>query len=136
MLFVPTGTLGLIDAVRVFVFTFNERMRVKAWSEYVGWEWKAARSSALGRVFLTKDTRIYQYGNEAFSEEFSADFLDIEYDGSWVNNTAYVIGDRELDPDLNTVWICLMHIHLLLQEHSRPIVLLDLLYGKNMKERT
>jgi hypothetical protein len=104
MLFVPTGVGA---AVRVFVFTFNERMKVKAWSEYVGWEWKCATASALGRVFLSKDTRIYQYGNEAFNEEYSADFL-LEYDGIWTHSVGYVVGNRLKDDTDNSVWECLV----------------------------
>ncbi|MCI0557535.1 MAG: hypothetical protein MN733_03490 [Nitrososphaera sp.] len=102
MLFVPDGTMQ-----RCFVLTFNERMKIKAWSEFVDWNWIAATSTALGRVFFARDTRLYQYGNEAYNEEFAADFLD-EYDEAWANNTAYSVGDRVLDEIKDEVFICLV----------------------------
>lgn len=109
MLFIP----NMDGTVRTFVFTFNESLRVKAWSEFIGWSWAAATSSALGRVYFTKGTRIYQYGNEAFSEVYSADFLE-EFDEAWGGGTAYVIGDRILDEDNDTVYICLI-------AHTSPV---------------
>lgn len=102
MIFIPDG-----DGVRGFILTFNERMKIKAWSEFTGWTWRAAASTALGRVFFSKDTRIYQYGNEAYNEEFSGDLVG-EFDGIWANNTAYVVGDRLEDSTDNSVWICLI----------------------------
>jgi hypothetical protein len=103
MLFIPSE-----DGVRAFVFTFNERMKVKAWSEFVGWDWIAATSTALGRVFFARDTRLYQYGNEAYSAEtYSADFI-AEFDGSWANNTAYAVGDRIKDTVSTQVYIALI----------------------------
>jgi hypothetical protein len=100
MIFVPVKETG---EVRAFVFTFNERMRIKAWSEFNGWTWKAATSSALGRVFFAKDTRLYQYGNEAYSEEWAADFRG-EYDGYWTQGTHYIPGFRAKDKDTGIVW--------------------------------
>lgn len=102
MIFVPTG---IDDQKRVFTFTFNDKMRIRAWSEFVGWTFRCACSSGLGRVFLAKGMRIYQYGNEAFDEEFSADLIG-EYDANWANNTVYAPGERIRDTVSNDVYIC------------------------------
>ena len=107
MLCVPTSTDEEEHSVRTFVFTFNERMKIKAWSEFVGWSWSAACSSALGRVFFAVYSGIYQYGNEAFNEEYSADYIGY-WDYSWANNTAYIVGDRVLDNTNDTVYVCLI----------------------------
>lgn len=107
MLCVPTDTTEIDSRCRTFVFTFNERMKVKAWSEFNGWGWQAACSSALGRVFFAQFTGIYQYGNEAFSEEYSGDFIDY-WDYEWANNTPFIVDDRVIDPDDNSVWVCLI----------------------------
>ena len=92
---------------RAFVFTFNDAMRIKAWSEYNGWTFRAGTSSALGRVFFTKDTRIYQFGNEAFDERYSADHIG-EYDSDWANNTNYAVGDKIRDTTSGIVYLCLV----------------------------
>ena len=104
MLFVPTG---VDNNLRAFVLTFNESMKIKAWSEFTGWDWKCATASALGRVYFARDTRIYQYGNGAFSgEDYSGDFK-LEFDDQWANMTAYTAGDRIQDTTDNSVWLCL-----------------------------
>lgn len=102
MLFVP---MDGSDEKRVFVYTFGDKAGRKAWSEFNGWAWRAATSTALGRVFFAKDTRIYQYGNEAYSEEFSADLIG-EFDATWNNSVNYDEGDRILDADNDTVYVC------------------------------
>jgi len=97
---------------RVFVYTFDGKGKVKAWSEYNGWDFRAGTSSALGRVFFSRDTRIYQYGNEAFSttstdEEYSADYIG-DFSAEWANNTTYVAGDKIKDPDTGDIYECLV----------------------------
>lgn len=84
MFFTPGG-----DA---YVYSSNIRLRYKSWSTYSGPEWVSGCASALGRVFFTKDTRVYQYGNSIFTgEAYRADRLD-DRDANWTSGHSYSVG--------------------------------------------
>lgn len=103
MMFMPIGGTA---ALRGFIFTFNERMKIRAWSEYTGWSWTCGCSSALGRVYFAKGMDVYQYGNQAYADEdYSGDYME-EYDSVWATNTAYSLNDRVLDSVGSAVYIC------------------------------
>ena len=91
----------------VWVYTFSEKLKVRAWSKYVGWNWTAGCASALGRVFYTTGSKIFQSGNFPYSEEYYADFLD-DRDADWATTTAYVIDDIERDTITSESYKCLV----------------------------
>lgn len=94
-------------AYNMFVLSFDEELKKRAWSKTTGWNFDAGCKTAKDRVFFAKDTRIYQYGNTVFSgEDYTADFIN-EYDSSWLTTTAYVVGNRVLHSD-GIVYICLI----------------------------
>lgn len=76
------------------------------WSRVTGWNFVAGCTTAKGRMFLAKGSKLFQYGNNAFADEnYSADFVG-EYDSAWATGTAYSIGDRVLSS--GTVYVCLV----------------------------
>jgi hypothetical protein len=100
LFFTPSG--------HIYVYTYNQKLRLQAWSLYEFSEpFTSACTSFLGRVFLTKGTRVYKQGNKAFGETFYADYLS-DRDSDWLNATAYTVGDLILDTDLDTVYECLV----------------------------
>lgn len=99
MLFIPGG--------RVIVYTNNEKMRYKAWSEYEGMDWTCGCASLLGRVFLAKGTKIFQMGNATFGEKYYADRL-LDRDAIWANNTIFTAGQLVYDPVTNETFTCLI----------------------------
>jgi len=88
LVFIPGG--------RVFVYTNNEKLRYKSWSEYEGMEWVCGCTSLLGRVFLASGTKVFQLGNETFGEKYYADRL-LDRDATWANATPYTIGQLIYD---------------------------------------
>lgn len=96
-----------VEEYHIFVLTFEESISPKkvTWSEFDGWGFRAGTTSVRGRVFLCKDTTIFQYGNTVFpDEDYTGDFLD-EFDSFWQTATAYVVGDRV--KELGVVYIAL-----------------------------
>lgn len=99
MLFSPSG--------RAFVFAFDEELKIRAWSEYNGWTFTAAIATELGRVFFTKGTRVFQYGNGTYAgEDYTADLLG-DYDSNWATTTAYTAGVRVRDTVSGAVYTCM-----------------------------
>lgn len=91
---------------KVYVWTFDSKFRKRSWSEYVGWTWTSACSSAFGRVFFSEGTKIFQYGNNAFSgENFHADKLN-DRDSTWDVSIAYSIGDLIWDDLTEESYTC------------------------------
>lgn len=99
MLFIPGG--------RVIVYTNNEKMRYKAWSEYEGMDWTCGCASLLGRVFVSKGTKIFQMGNATFGERYYADRL-LDRDVVWANATAFTAGQLVYDNVTNESYTCLI----------------------------
>jgi hypothetical protein len=100
MLFIPGG--------RVIVYTNNEKMRYKSWSEYQGMDWTCGCASLLGRVFLANGTKIFQMGNATFGEKYNADRL-LDRDITWANNTAFSAGQLVYDSVTNETYNCLIN---------------------------
>jgi len=99
MLFIPGG--------RVIVYTNNEKMRYKSWSEYQGMDWTCGCSSLLGRVFVSKGTKIFQMGNSTFGEKYYADKL-LDRDITWANATNFTAGQLVYDSVTNESFTCLI----------------------------
>lgn len=92
---------------RTFVFTLDAQLRVKAWSEFIDWTWTCGHVSQLGRTFFCRDTRIYQYGNLAFDEEYTADYLE-DRTSNWANGVHYAVGDHIRDTVSDLSYITLV----------------------------
>lgn len=98
MLFTPTG--------RVFVYSFNAKLRYSAWSEYDGINVQCGCKSFLGRVFYADALRIFLHGNAVFTgEQFYADRTD-DRDGVWTNNTFYAPGFKARDTLTDQTYTC------------------------------
>lgn len=82
----------------VFVYTFLPELKIKAWSEYTGWDWVvAACQSAQGRVFLTDGTKIFQHGNNIYeNEDVTGDRL-YDHNSTWQVAGLYTTGDLVKD---------------------------------------
>lgn len=107
-------------AYSIYVLSFDNEIKKRAWSRMAGWSWTCGCVTARSRVFFAKDHRIYQYGNAIFpNEAYAADFLD-EYDSSWLTATAYVVGNRVLQG--GSVYICLFN-------HTSGVFATDLAAG-------
>lgn len=64
MLFVPNAdTIGSTTETKCFVYTSVSSIKLKAWSRFRGWNFRAATKSALNRVFFANDTKVYIYGS-------------------------------------------------------------------------
>lgn len=93
---------------KVYVLTFDAKLRKKTWSEYTGWSWTCACSSSFGRMFFAEGTRIFQYGNKAFTgEDYAADKLD-DRDSDWDISTAYIVDDLIRDTLTNESYTCVI----------------------------
>lgn len=93
---------------RVFVYTSNEQLRYKSWSEfnYGATNWTCGCSSLLGRVFLAKGTKIFKMGNTAFAgEHFTADRTN-DRDANWAVATTYsTLGQKVRDTVTNQSFV-------------------------------
>lgn len=99
--------LFLLDGC-VLVYTFNPRLKMHAWSEYEGMDWDAGWTTVLGRVFLSKGTKVFLSGNSTFEDEnFYADRIQ-DRDYSYApTGPAFVANDLVLDPADGSIWKCL-----------------------------
>lgn len=99
--------LLFLSGGRVLVYTFNERLKMHAWSSFNDMDWNAGWTSVLGRLFLASSTRIFLAGNGTFTgERFYANRLmdrDYTYTPSIPN---IVNGDLVYDSVTNEVWKC------------------------------
>jgi hypothetical protein len=110
MLYDPTvHTVQLyVPGGRSFVYAFSDEpdLKYKAWSQHEHEAWTCGCTSALGRTFLVKGTKIYQRGNPVFpNEQYYADRVG-DFDATWNNATLYTVGQRVRDGDDDSVWVC------------------------------
>lgn len=100
MLFTPAG--------RVFVYSFNSKLRYSAWSEFDGINVQCGCRSFLGRVFLADALRIFQMGNSVYAnEQFYSDRVD-DRDAIWANATSYSPGFVARDALTSESYTCLI----------------------------
>lgn len=87
-------------------YSYNVRLRYKSWSTFSGPSWISGCASSLGRVFFTKGSRIYQYGNNIFADEaYRADLLQ-DRDANWTTGFAYTAGYIARNIENDTSYIC------------------------------
>jgi hypothetical protein len=84
-------------------YTSNEKLNYKGWSSFVGMDYTCGCTSFLGRVFLSKGTRIYQLGNKTFGEEYYADKI-YDRDVTWSQSLAVTTGDLVYDSVTDEVY--------------------------------
>jgi hypothetical protein len=86
-----------------YALTYNKNLKIKAWSRYRGWNFRAGCTSLYGRVFLADKQRIWRMGNRY--DPIHADYVGL-YDHLWANNTAYTVGQKIRDTPTNEVFTC------------------------------
>lgn len=102
LLFTPEG--------RTFVYSANEKLRTKGWSEYQDIEAQCACSSFLGRVFVADGMRVYQRGNRVFSgEDYHADKI-LDRDANWSAGAHYSPGKLLYDSTEGKVYETLIPV--------------------------
>ncbi len=98
LLFTPSG--------RVFVYSFNTKLRYSAWSEYDSINAQCGCRSFLGRLFFADTLRIYQHGNAVFdNEQYYKDRTD-DRTSPWANATTYSVGFVARDTLTNQSYTC------------------------------
>lgn len=72
MLFVPNNSANedIYETIG-FVYTRIKALKVDAWSEYRGWNWRSGCVSAQGNVFLSNSNDMYVLGNK--EKQYSGD---------------------------------------------------------------
>lgn len=92
-------TVTYVPGGDAFVYSANQRPpnKYKSWSEYGGPAWTSACRSVRGRVFYSKGTKIFQEGNDIFSNEnYYADRL-LDRDANWATSHLYSVDDLAFD---------------------------------------
>lgn len=99
MIFEPGG--------KAFCYSSNEKLSYKAWSVFEGMNWTSGCTSLLGRVFLTKGTKIFKSGNDTYGDKYYGDRL-LDRDVTWTNSVAFTVGITAYDQDTNESYTCLV----------------------------
>ncbi len=74
LLFLPNANVDeMVTQTRGFAYQYNEKLKIDSWSEYTGWNWRAACRSALKRVFFASKNQIFVFGNK--DDPIRADFI-------------------------------------------------------------
>lgn len=98
MLFVPNNdSLGSTTETVCYTYTRQENVGVRQWALFKGWNFVAGCTSALDRVFLATQKKIYQLG--ASVDEYFADFINdnetaiaFDWETPWIDfNTFHLI---------------------------------------------
>ena len=78
----------------MFIGGTDQQIKRIAWSEGGGWAYTCATVSESKRVYLCRDSYVFQLGNELYDDEdYTADEVDF-YTATWATTTAYVVGDK------------------------------------------
>jgi len=86
-----------------YALTYNKNLKIKAWSRYRGWNFRAGTTSLYGRVFLADKQRIWRMGNRY--DPIHADYTGL-YDKVFANSTLYIDGEKVRDTLTNEVYTC------------------------------
>jgi hypothetical protein len=100
LLFTPFG--------RVFVYSFNAKLRYSAWSEYSDMNYKCGCKTFLGRLYYANDLKVYQHGNTVFTDEQFYRDREGDFEQTWANGIFYGVGDLVLDPDTLESFRCIL----------------------------
>jgi hypothetical protein len=84
-----------------YALTYNKGLKIKAWSRYRGWDFRAGTTSLYGRVFLADKSHIWRMGNRY--DPIHADYMGL-YDHIYANNTTYTAGTKVRDVLTNEVY--------------------------------
>lgn len=85
------------DATVGYVYTYNPKLKIKAWHKMTGMKWSAACRSTTGKMYFGEGRKCYQLGNA--DEPIYLDYVG-DYDYlHWSNAHSYVAGDRVRDND-------------------------------------
>lgn len=110
------GTLGNVKRTTQetigYIFSYNPKLKIKAWSRYRGMNFDWAARSAFGFIFAGKAGKIYMLGNKQLPI-YADKAGDYDY-RTWANSKDYIVGDRVYDSSVNTVFSCLI-------AHTSPV---------------
>jgi hypothetical protein len=109
MVFVPNGNdWDSTTETRCFVYYAKRSKKTDAWSEFTGWNWRAATRSDGGRVFFADAGRIYILADQRFNDEYYADKIGY-FDSLWAVSVSYVVGNKVKDGITGTIYNCLIN---------------------------
>ena len=94
----------IADETIGYIYHFNSGLRIKAWSIYRGLNFSAGFRSLLGEAYFCKGAKVYKFGSSA-DPIYTDQQGDYDY-RHWSSGKSYVVGDRVLDEDTNTVYQC------------------------------
>jgi hypothetical protein len=89
MLFVPDSDVAAnTTETRCFVYKRNQKLKIDAWQDWRGWNFRAGCRSALKRVFLCEGTEVFLLGED----HVGGDQIYKDYEGSqemWDDDTPW-----------------------------------------------
>ena len=100
LLFTPVG--------RVFVFSFNTKLRYSSWSEYSDMDYQCGCKTFLGRLFYALGVKAYQHGNPVFTDEQFYRDREGDFEQTWANGIFYGPGDLVLDDVTGESFTCIL----------------------------
>jgi len=75
MLFIPNDSVrDDVTETICYTFKFIPSLKITAWSRFRGWNWDAAASTLLGRIYFMRGKKLYVYG--AQEDPIYADRID------------------------------------------------------------
>lgn len=87
-----------------YIFTYNQKLKIKAWHKMTGTNFACGCRSSTGRIYFAKGLKGYVLGT--LDEPIYRDFVG-DYDTfSWANSTGYSTGERVRDGA--SVYTCLI----------------------------
>lgn len=92
------------DETPVYVYEYNNRLKIKRWTRFRGMNFDWGCVTQLSRLYFGKNGRIYRYGSA--SDKYSADLINDYSIDSWHSLTPYAVGDRVYDSGYTTTYIC------------------------------
>lgn len=96
------------SAGNAFVYSANDKLRYRAWSQFETPEWSCGCVSTLGRTFFAKGTRVYQMGNGVYEgEDYAADML-LDRDETWMAASTFGAGRLVYDSVTQEVYEALV----------------------------
>lgn len=92
MFFIPNHDLPSdTTETHGFVFKKNTTLSIEAWYEFRNWNWTAGCRSSLKRIFFTRGTEVFLYGNEqdAVYKDYEGSEEMWDDDTPWSDNTGW-----------------------------------------------
>jgi hypothetical protein len=88
-----------------YIFSYNQKLKIKAWSRFRGLDFDWGARSVQGRMFFGKHGKVYEFGTPEFpiygDEEGVYDYI------GWSTSFHYAEGDRVFDAPSNTIYLSL-----------------------------